>query len=192
MYSKTHREKQNEYQRRYWAKNKDRYLAHTKRYRSENPEHFAEMARMERQKNPEIRRMASQKYRKNHKEKVKEQARIYMSFHPEKQIIHNAINAMVKSYGIKKDCRSRRLIGCSPAFFRNHLESLFQPGMTWQNWGSWHVDHIIPLSWFPIKDDPSLLFVASHWSNLQPLWAVENRIKGNRYVTRGQKTRFDN
>ncbi len=46
-----------------------------------------------------------------------------------------------------------------------------------------NVDHKIPLSLFPFQDDPSLLFVASHWSNLQPLWGMDNLSKGNRYDT---------
>jgi hypothetical protein len=55
--------------------------------------------------------------------------------------------------------------------------------MSWENCGAWHADHIVPLSWFPFDKDPSLMFVASHWTNLRPLWSTENLVKGNRYMT---------
>lgn len=64
-----------------------------------------------------------------------------------------------------------------------HLESLFQPGMTWSNHGDWHIDHIIPKSWFKFKSYTDDEFKQC-WAlcNLQPLWAEDNLKKGNRYV----------
>jgi hypothetical protein len=179
-WSRNHPEKVKAFHRRYWEKHKEQYLEHTRRYRAENPDHFNELAR----RYKESHRMASRRYRKIHSEKVKDRARKYMSAHPEKLIFHNTITAMMNLYGERKTCRSHRYIGCSPGFLRNHLESLFKPGMTWENYGrkGWHVDHIVPLSWFSFKEDPSLLFVASHWTNLRPLWAIENIRKGNRHA----------
>ena len=62
-----------------------------------------------------------------------------------------------------------------------HLESKFQSGMTWDNYGSWHVDHIIPQSYFKCEsiDDP-LFHECWKLTNLQPLWAEDNFEKGNR------------
>lgn len=59
----------------------------------------------------------------------------------------------------------------------NHLESKFKDGMTWENYGKWHIDHIIPISYF-IKNkiiDPAII---NALTNLQPLWASENMSKG--------------
>lgn len=63
-----------------------------------------------------------------------------------------------------------------------HLESLFQPGMSWGNYGKWHIDHKIPDSWFKYDSFDHPEFKKS-WSltNLQPKWAKENQIKGNRF-----------
>lgn len=60
-----------------------------------------------------------------------------------------------------------------------HLEAQFAPGMTWENRGEWHVDHIRPLASFDLTD-PEQLRTASHYTNLQPLWASDNLAKGAR------------
>lgn len=72
-----------------------------------------------------------------------------------------------------------RLLGCSVVDLISHLERLFQPGMSWQNYGraGWHIDHIVPLSSFDLTD-PDQLAKACHYTNLQPLWAKENLSKG--------------
>lgn len=61
----------------------------------------------------------------------------------------------------------------------SHLESLFQPGMNWNNYGKWHIDHIIPVRMFSFSspDDPEFQIC---WSleNLRPMWADENMQKG--------------
>lgn len=78
-------------------------------------------------------------------------------------------------------------LGCSIAEFKVHLESLFQPGMTWDNYGKkkgvacWEIDHIKPLSKFNLSDHEELKRACNH-TNLQPLWAGENRAKGNKYA----------
>lgn len=77
------------------------------------------------------------------------------------------------------------LLGYTIAELMSHLESKFQPGMTWENWAvdGWHIDHVRPVSSFSISslDDPSL---RECWalSNLQPLWAHDNLKKRAKWV----------
>lgn len=80
----------------------------------------------------------------------------------------------------KSGIKTIQLIGCSLNFLRSHLERQFKRGMTWQNYGSkWHIDHIIPLSKFNLRD-PNQQMAACHYSNLQPLDAWTNcAIKGD-------------
>lgn len=75
-----------------------------------------------------------------------------------------------------------RDLGCTIPELRAHLEKLFQPGMTWENWTKtgWHIDHIKPLSSFNLTDR-SQFMKACHYTNLQPLWAEENLKKGDRH-----------
>lgn len=64
---------------------------------------------------------------------------------------------------------------------KQHLESKFQPGMTWDNYGQWEIDHITPDSWFEYNSFEDEGFKKS-WAleNLQPLWKNDNARKGNR------------
>jgi hypothetical protein len=69
------------------------------------------------------------------------------------------------------------LLGCSIEQVRQHLESQFQPGMTWENHGEWHIDHILPVSSAKTLEELENL---QHYTNLQPLWAQDNFIKSNK------------
>ena len=71
-----------------------------------------------------------------------------------------------------------RDLGCSIADLKKHLESKFKCGMSWDNYGQWHIDHVKPLSKFNLTDKKELK-KACHYSNLQPLWAKDNLRKGS-------------
>jgi hypothetical protein len=64
-----------------------------------------------------------------------------------------------------------------------HLEDLFENGMSWDNYGEWHIDHIVPQSWFKYNNANDKDFKKC-WAleNLQPLWEKANCSKGNRYA----------
>ena len=86
---------------------------------------------------------------------------------------------MVAQYTVKSD-KTLELLGASVTFVKKYLESLFQPGMSWDNYGEWHVDHIIPCASFDLND-PEQQKKCFHYTNLQPLWAADNIAKGARY-----------
>jgi len=130
--------------------------------------------------NPEKRREYRRRWTAANPEKLRAKRKRYSLRHPEKMIMTNAIHRLLDGVGVKKSSRGKVYVGCTPGFLRNHLEEQFKPGMTWDNYGDWEVDHIIPISLFPVKEMPELLMVASHWTNLQPMWAKENHQKGNR------------
>lgn len=71
------------------------------------------------------------------------------------------------------------IVGCSPEFLKEHLENQFKDGMSWNNQGEWHIDHIIPLSSAETEDE---IYKLCHYTNLQPLWAEENLSKGSKII----------
>jgi len=73
-------------------------------------------------------------------------------------------------------------LGCSVQEFKRHLSSLFKPGMTWENHGDWHIDHIRPCASFDLTD-PEQRTLCYHYTNLQPLWAGDNHRKGARVLS---------
>jgi hypothetical protein len=81
----------------------------------------------------------------------------------------------------KTSATASKLLGCTVAEFRAHLESQFKPGMTWTNWtrDGWHIDHIRPLASFDLTK-ASERSKAFHWRNHQPLWWRDNLSKGAR------------
>lgn len=87
----------------------------------------------------------------------------------------------LKKSNSRKSMRTLELLGCSAAELASHIQSLFLPGMTWENRGrhGWHIDHIVPLSKFDLSD-PAQQAAAFHYTNLQPLWAKDNLSKGAR------------
>ena len=76
-------------------------------------------------------------------------------------------------------------LGCSISEFKNYLQSLWQPGMTWDNYGfgagKWVIDHILPLSKIDLSNREEFLKV-NHYTNLQPMWFEVNSKKGAKIV----------
>ena len=71
-------------------------------------------------------------------------------------------------------------VGCTSEKLRKHLEEQFENGMTWENIGKWHIDHIKPCAKFDLnlEEEKHKCF---HYTNLQPLWAVDNLKKSDTY-----------
>ncbi len=89
--------------------------------------------------------------------------------------LHIAIKQEYKAGSAVED------LGCSIEELKQHLEAQFSDGMNWENWSrdGWHIDHIMPLVSFDLTDRDQFL-KATHFTNLQPLWAEENLKKSRK------------
>lgn len=76
--------------------------------------------------------------------------------------------------GFTKRSKSNKILGCSWEDLVKHIERQFTKGMSWDNRGEWHIDHIIPLATASCEDD---IIRLNHFTNLRPLWAEDNRRK---------------
>ena len=89
------------------------------------------------------------------------------------------MHRIVKATKIQKSKSSFEYLGCTIAEFKEHIESQFTEGMSWENYAhdTWHVDHKVPLDWY-VKNHTNP-FEANHYKNLQPMWAEDNMSKRN-------------
>jgi hypothetical protein len=129
------------------------------------------------------RREYSKKYYHNNKDRIK----IYRDARKKTDPVYKLRSGMsirlyffLKSKNMRKNNSTFNFIGCSPEFLKNHIESQFSKGMSWDNYGlhGWHIDHIIPLSSAKTVED---IYKLCHYKNLQPLWAKDNLIKGKSF-----------
>lgn len=81
----------------------------------------------------------------------------------------------IREKGYTKKSKTQEILGCDWLKLKEHLENQFREGMTWDNYGKWHVDHIIPYACATTEEQ---VLKVSKYTNLQPLWEEENLIKG--------------
>jgi hypothetical protein len=175
-YRKNNSEKVLELTRNWTKKNPEWVYNRHKKWRKENPEKVKEMRGNWLNKNPEKRK----EYRENYKSRKQEQRKERRDKDP----IFNLTNRLrcrlwkyLKILNITKTNKTFDIVGCSPQFLKEHLETQFTDGMSWDNRSEWHIDHIIPLSSAKTEDE---LYKLCHYENLQPLWAEDNLKKSNK------------
>lgn len=156
----------------YRKRNKNSIFKQRQEYRKNHSKSIREKKAVDYQKNKEKLRPKRLEYM-NNRNRTNVQARLRNNLR--RRLGH----AMSGNY---KKSVAYQYLGCTLSELKEHLEKQFQPGMTWGNYGKtgWHIDHIKALSNFDLTNDNDLK-IALHYSNLQPLWAIDNIRKGNRY-----------
>lgn len=167
-WQKRNPEKVRAYSRDWKRKNLEQVKASDSRYKKANRAKIAITERVWREKNRERLRGQARERRKIRRQDP--------AFRFERNLRKRVYSAL-RGHTIKSD-KTTALIGCSFLALRLHLARQFQPGMTWENYGPvWHVDHIKPCAKFDLTD-PEQQKQCFHFTNLQPLWAVDNLRKG--------------
>lgn len=143
--------------KKYRDKNKDKELQRVNKFLSDNPNY--------------------------HKNYMKSYSHLKRDFDPIYKLKHNIrvrISKFLKSKNIKKTNKTFSIVGCSPEYLKFHIENKFTVGMSWDKFGKEiHIDHIIPLSSAKTEED---IYKLCHYTNLQPLWSVDNLKKSNKLI----------
>jgi hypothetical protein len=84
----------------------------------------------------------------------------------------------------KKNAKTENILGCTIEEFIIYIKSKFTKGMTLENHGEWHLDHIIPLASATTEDE---IIKLNHYTNFQPLWAKENLSKSDKIIEKQLK-----
>lgn len=184
-------------------KNKERdRIAAKKRY-EKNKEAMAAKRKVKRQQNLEAARLRDRQYREKNKEAANKREKEY--FHKNKQEcvkrnvkyrkerakrdplfaakqkLRTAVETSFRRIKKNKPTNTEALLGCTWQEAKDHLESLWAEGMSWENHGSgagcWHIDHIRPVASFA-EDELHLMNLIE---NLQPLWSEDNLLKSDNY-----------
>ena len=162
------------YRKRHYLKNMTKTLCQNAKWRRDNPERMSQLAKEWGRKHPERRREAVRKYNKLHPEKWK-------AYHGIPKIrLRNNISRQIglALKGNKKGYHWESLVGYTLDELRKHLEKQFESGMTWENYGQWHIDHEIPVSAFNFSKPEHIDFKRCFaLKNLRPLWKHENLSK---------------
>jgi len=176
------KEKKKEYNKKYRLNNKEKlkqyHEQYDKKYRLNNKEKKKQYNKQYRLDNKEKIKQYDKQYYSNNKEKRRKYENNKLKTDPIYKIIKRQRGRMRAVLKGKSKCESTiKLLGCSAEYCWDHLEQQFKPGMTRDNYGLWHVDHIIPCASFDISD-PEQQKICFHYTNLQPLWAIDNMKKG--------------
>lgn len=155
-----------------------------KEYYQANKDSIKEKVKSWNKDNPDKRRVTNLKYSKNNKEAIQKYRLQYERARYKndnlfrfKKSLSSLVNKTIRDRGFTKNRKTLSILGCDIDFLLEYLSSQFLDGMTWDNYGSWEIDHIYPISKAKIEED---ILILNHYTNLRPLWRVDNRNKLNK------------
>lgn len=171
-------------------------IKYQKEYRKNNKDKISERAKLSRIENKiKIRGQRKKRYIKNrdkildnhkkwyqkNKSKNNEYHKQYIKHKRQNDILFRikcSLRARLHNFVNKKNKTTLEYLGLSLDEYKTYLSKMFDNDMTWDNYGQWHIDHIVPLSSAKNEEELIKLF---HYTNTQPLWAEDNLRKSNKH-----------
>jgi hypothetical protein len=152
---------ENAYQRAWGKRNKDKKAIYANTYKINHPEKYSEIVRNQKKKEYDRKKDTDPQYIIGKRLRT----RIYL---------------LLKDK--RKSAATMELLGCTLEFFINYIESQFQEGMSFDNYGKdgWVLDHDRPCASFDLTD-PEQQKQCFHYTNIKPLWAIDNMKKSSFY-----------
>ena len=168
------------YQKKWEQKNKEKRAAYHKEWENQNKEKRVASKKEWDKQNKERVAAYSKEYRQQNKKQKAAYYRNRFRTDPLYRLTHNLRSRVRDALnGKTKSASTIKLLGCEPEFAIAHIESQFLSGMSWDNYGEWHVDHITPCAAFNMEIEEHQ-YQCFHYTNLQPLWAKQNLLKNDR------------
>jgi hypothetical protein len=173
----------------YNLKNKDKISKRSFKYYQDNKEHILDRTKKYFNNHKEEHRNRTKEWYKENKEYHQTKIKIYIKkrlkedpiFKLKETLRKRMYDLLIKNKTPKVYSASS-LLGCTTEYCKQHIESQFKPEMTWDNHGKiWEVDHIKPCSSFDLTDIEQQK-QCFHYTNLQPLFRLENRKKYNKLL----------
>jgi hypothetical protein len=201
-YREANREKAKDQARKHYEANREKAKEYQRKWAAANPEKAKQYQRKHYKANSEKRIQDAAKWHVANPKKAKESSRKYYEANREKRIqsvvkrrakkrkegdpvclmterVRSRIHMALRQKGFSKKSKTEKMLGCSFRHFTKHIESQFTDGMSWDNRSEWHLDHILPLACATTIEGLEML---SHYTNIRPLWAAENREKADNLV----------
>jgi len=155
----------------FYDKNKERLLKEKRENYKNDTEKFKKRSIENREKGDKEKR---RKYHREYISKRMEDPIFKFKFN-----IRTTIRNSIKSKGYSKNSKSFDILGVDFITFKKHIERQFDKWMTWENYGKWHLDHIIPIDSADTEDE---IIRLNHYTNFRPLEAIENISKSNNII----------
>ena len=177
-YYQENKEKKYEAHRKWQRENAEKHSMYNKKWREKNKEKHSEAGRRWYQENKERKAETNRRWYQENKEKKNEASRRRQKerYHSDplyRMILsyRGAVHRTFKAIKQNKNTKSLDLLGTTPEQFYDHIDKQLQPGMTWENYGDWHLDHIKPIN---LATNEQEAIELSHYTNFRPLWAEDN------------------
>lgn len=178
-YAKKYREDNaiiiSEKRKKTYQDNKEYYLTKGAEWRDENRDKIKERNRLKYLNDPDKIKSINKKWADENRVLVNENARKNYQKNVKQWAWRNLLKNSLKRLGQPKEGKTIKLLGYSVSELSKHIETLFTEGMSWDNYGEWHIDHIKRVNDFELDTPPNIV---NALSNLQPLWATTREING--------------
>ena len=200
-YREKNREKVNNGAKKWRKENPENYKNTIKKYLEKNPHMTSKERSKRKRENLEYRKKQNvrlKEYRIKNIEKIRKKTKEY--YYKNKEKVRKKSDEWKKNkmktdgfFRLKKNLRDRirnlmigknigkrtkEILGLDYVEFKEYISNKFIEGMSWENYGEWHLDHIIPLCEAKTEEEVIKL---NHYTNLQPLWAKDNLKKNRKY-----------
>lgn len=179
IYQNLDKEKKRERDRRYSEKNREKLKNKKLEYYYNNREVILEKRKKYYEENKDVLNKITESKREIKKKSYQKRKHQF--------VWRRILRRTIEQLKIEKESSTKDILGYDYNELKRHLENGFLKNMSWDNYGEWHVDHIIPISRFKKDTPPNIV---NSLNNLRPLWAEDNLKRQNQLTDIEEKYKY--